>query len=760
MGGITLRIHRMTAAFGRLQGESLELRDGLNILQAPNETGKSTWCAFLLSILYGINSRERDRAGFIADKNRYAPWSGIPMSGRLDCAAEQGEITLTRSTRRQTSPMGEFRAVYAGTNEPVPGLTGANCGEELLGVSREVYARSAFIRQNGLAISQDAELERRIAALISSGEEDTSFTEARDALKRQLNRRRHNKTGQLPALEAERSDLERRRAESAELSRQLAQARRDAEVLAAREAALLEELDHCDRWEALRRRSALTAAEAEAAAAEQRAEDLRRRIGADRVPENDAIARLRGAIVNLETTRRAVDRARAERDEAMKALLRAEAAVSESPFAGQSPESARKEIQQTAQSSKIPGGVAVRELTIFFLFLAAGVGAAFALLSQSALSSALSWLLPGAVFAAFTAVGGVLSRLYRRHALSAARSTALLKRFGTADQDAIRQLAEAYVKLWEARDAAQANANAKSAAADTLYNSLSSNEQAILLEVRRFAPGAFDIPTADQLLRSCAVRRRELTEAESAAREARARREALSQQVPEVPEGPEAAPPARGREIAAAELAETRARLAEARSAADRLDGQLRAAGDPAALEGSIRELTDRIDALEGEYSAIALALEALEAANTALQNRFSPELGRRAAEIFARLTGDRYTGVTLDRQFRLSAEPAGDAVFRDAALLSAGALDQLYLAVRLAICDLVLPPEKQAPLVLDDALASFDDARCAAALRYLKEAAGERQILLFTCHSREADFFAGDGEVFVQRLTSAAGRV
>ena len=34
--------------------------------------------------------------------------------------------------------------------------------------------------------------------------------------------------------------------------------------------------------------------------------------------------------------------------------------------------------------------------------------------------------------------------------------------------------------------------------------------------------------------------------------------------------------------------------------------------------------------------------------------------------------------------------------MFRDAALLSAGALDQLYLAVRLAICELVLPPEKQ----------------------------------------------------------------
>jgi len=60
----------------------------------------------------------------------------------------------------------------------VPGLTGPSCGETLLGVSREVFERSAFIRQSGLSISQDAGLERRIAALITSGEEDTSYSEA------------------------------------------------------------------------------------------------------------------------------------------------------------------------------------------------------------------------------------------------------------------------------------------------------------------------------------------------------------------------------------------------------------------------------------------------------------------------------------------------------------------------------------------------------------------------------------------------------
>ena len=197
---IFLLIHHMSASFGKLRGDTLELKEGLNILQAPNETGKSTWCAFLLSMLYGINSRERDRTGFIADKNRYAPWSGAAMSGRLDCLADGRELTITRATRRQTSPMGDFKAAYAGTGDEVPGLTGLNCGETLLGVSREVYERSAFIRQSGLAISQDAGLERRIASLVTSGEEGTSYSEAAELLKKQLNRRRWRASWPRPGV--------------------------------------------------------------------------------------------------------------------------------------------------------------------------------------------------------------------------------------------------------------------------------------------------------------------------------------------------------------------------------------------------------------------------------------------------------------------------------------------------------------------------------------------------------------------------------
>ena len=118
-----MQIHRMSANFGKLQGQTLELHEGLNIIQAPNETGKSTWCAFLSAMLYGINSRERDKAGSLAEKNRYAPWSGTAMLGRIDCTVEGEELSLLRATRRASAPMAEFRAMYAGTGTVILELT-------------------------------------------------------------------------------------------------------------------------------------------------------------------------------------------------------------------------------------------------------------------------------------------------------------------------------------------------------------------------------------------------------------------------------------------------------------------------------------------------------------------------------------------------------------------------------------------------------------------------------------------------------------
>lgn len=73
-----MKIYKMTATFGKLERAELTLQPGLNILTAPNEWGKSTWCAFLAAMLYGLDTRAKTTKTALADKERYAPWSAIP----------------------------------------------------------------------------------------------------------------------------------------------------------------------------------------------------------------------------------------------------------------------------------------------------------------------------------------------------------------------------------------------------------------------------------------------------------------------------------------------------------------------------------------------------------------------------------------------------------------------------------------------------------------------------------------------------------
>lgn len=104
-------------------------------------------------------------------------------------------------------------------------------------------------------------------------------------------------------------------------------------------------------------------------------------------------------------------------------------------------------------------------------------------------------------------------------------------------------------------------------------------------------------------------------------------------------------------------------------------------------------------------------------------------------------MTQSRYDTVQLEKGMSISAREAGGIATHPVAALSGGTMDQMYLAVRLAICEHVLPAET--PLVLDDALVYFDDVRMAQALELLQTLSQTlsqtRQVLLFSCQTREA---------------------
>ena len=202
-----MRIIAMSASFGKLDGDVLRLEPGLNVIAAPNEWGKSTWCAFLTAMLYGVETRERTTKGQLADKEKYMPWSGRPMEGILRIEHQGRDITIQRRTRGRI-PLGEFQAYETHTGLPVPELTAGNCGMVLLGVEKSVFQRTGFIRFDQLAVVPDENLWERLRQSVSSGDENSGSAALGRRLKELKNKCRSPRGGMIPDVQRQIRELE------------------------------------------------------------------------------------------------------------------------------------------------------------------------------------------------------------------------------------------------------------------------------------------------------------------------------------------------------------------------------------------------------------------------------------------------------------------------------------------------------------------------------------------------------------------------
>ncbi len=632
-------IRHMQGTFGTLDGEQLQLDTGLNIIYAPNESGKSTWCAFLRAMLYGIDTSRRARAGFVPDKQKYAPWSGKPMAGELELEQDGKRITIRRWTEAPGAPLRGFSAVYTGTDIPVPGLTATDAGEQLTGVSAEVFQRSAFIGQGSLVVTGTPELERRISAIVTSGEEASSYTEADAQLRAWLRRRRSGQHGALPELEQRIADTET----------QLHRLERNAQE----QAACADELRQTE--------SELQTVTDQMNAARQR----QRRAALSSMGEEKS---------NLRTLEQALEQAR--RDAAAKRT-----ALEQTHFGVQTPDEAGETAEHDAQQAESLAGTAAHGGKPYFWIAA---------LVLAALCAVLGYLVAQPLYYAAIALAALALVLLiaassgkKRAQQASAALGKLLRSYGVQDADGIYYQAEVHRAAYRACAAAmQAEQKAAAALEDAREHQCETHER--LLQSLDFESGTGEAAALYQ------------------------RRSAL-------------------------ESVRTRLRTQQAQ-----LTGAALAIGDPMALRSEHAQLLEQRDALERQYAALALAIETLGRADAELQSRFSPQLAQKAADYMDYLTDGRYDELMLARDLSAKARSADDPTPRDTAYLSAGTADLLYLSVRLALCELTCPTDDPCPLVLDDTLVNFDDARAGRAMALFREIAQHRQVILFTCHGRD----------------------
>ncbi|MBQ3756442.1 MAG: AAA family ATPase [Oscillospiraceae bacterium] len=629
-------IRKLRASFGKLEGESLRFHDGLNVIYAPNESGKSTWCAFIRAMLYGIDSSERAREGYLPDKQRYAPWSGAPMEGSMDLRAEGSDITLQRRTTVRSAPMRDFSAVYTGTNTPVEGMTGQNCGELLTGVSKEVFRRSAFIAQGGVAVSGSPELEKRIQQIVSSGDEQTSYSEAENRLRTWQHRRRYHRKGLLPVLEGEMDEAQRL----------LSDIGTSADSVREMEGQLQQLQLRCNDLE-------------------QSVAEARKR------QRNDALQKLRDG-------RADVQRRNDDHDAALAELSRRREALQRSEFGDRSREELEAEVSGDMDSLE-----EIREDTghRFALFPAV----AFSILAILLAALYGLWTkLPYILGAGFMCVGAIIFFLrYSRIRQAAQRAFAeqerILRKYKVSIPEDVPEVYTDFCALEDAVLEGAAEEKRSRDRYDHAVEELHRLEDAAVNELD-FAGGDTEAARLSRMLHT-----------------ARQEASALAAKI-------------------------------------SGLNGRLSAMGDPMVVASSLRDKQTQYQMIQSEYDAITLAQELLREADQEIQSRFSPALSGLAAKYMNEMTGGRYEDVLVGQDFSARTRVQGDTVARDAEFLSAGTADLMYLAVRLAVCELALPDGEPCPLILDDALVNLDETREAQAMNLLKRIALKRQVILFTC--------------------------
>lgn len=134
----------------------------------------------------------------------------------------------------------------------------------------------------------------------------------------------------------------------------------------------------------------------------------------------------------------------------------------------------------------------------------------------------------------------------------------------------------------------------------------------------------------------------------------------------------------------------------------------------------------------ELEVDAINLALSAIHDLSSTIHDSFGMQLNEAVSAIIAQVTNYKYQDLKIDEKLNIKLGWNDNYIIFDR--LSAGTIDQVYFALRLAVSDLLHAKEPM-PLILDDSFALYDDKRAKATLAKI---ADRKQVILLSCQRRE----------------------
>lgn len=684
-----LRLH--IENFGTLHDYDLELQDGLHVIHEENGWGKSTLAAFIKAMFYGL-PRTAKRSLAENDRKHYLPWQGGAFGGSLEFQTEDRTYRAERffgaKEREDTFELYDLETGLVSLDYS------EHLGEELFLVDRAAFERSCFFRQQDYAVIMNDSLNAGLTHAEQEIGDAGNYEQAVASLENRMKYyRKIGNRGQIAKLEEERR-----------------QVREELSACRAQENAMEEENGRLLLLRQSAEKAASTAEETEKALrtaqehAQTRAKKAQYDLLKNQVKEQQAELRQMAALLeeggNSARGEEELDRCR-ERIYQLDALKQKEEEAKK-----QAAEAVSRlgDAEDEKNDRSFPGmffGIAAVLLPVMGVFC----------LFRKAAAAGIVFLAAGAMIAF---LGFWTMRRYRRQGeqldLQIEESSQEVRRTDRAlreiqkKQETLEKKICEFLALSHPVKTAEMEARWK-------QERKKSREQRELKQ--KYESRKTEVSRSIELLRRYE---------EGFSQEERRRLSDPGEGVPDV-------------QVWKRKLEEQRKRLdelkKEERELAYRITGFQEEAERIPELQERETELSEKLSDAVREHALLEQTVRYLKMAREQLSSRYLYELQNRMEEYLSKLESGETLPVLVDVSLQLKVQEAG--AYRSLEYQSAGRQDLLRFAERLAVLD-VLYKEEQPVLILDDPFVNLDTARRRRALELLKEHAGRRQMIYFTC--------------------------
>ena len=141
------------------------------------------------------------------------------------------------------------------------------------------------------------------------------------------------------------------------------------------------------------------------------------------------------------------------------------------------------------------------------------------------------------------------------------------------------------------------------------------------------------------------------------------------------------------------------------------------------------------------ELAALDLAIKTIQDLSEEIYDSFGNILNEQVSKIVSQITNNKYSEVKIDEQLNVMVKTGNSFISME--YLSTGTMEQIYLALRLAIANVLI--EEELPIIIDDSFVTYDEQRLRETLHCLGEYFN-RQIIIFTANPRIQEMFSGLG--------------